>query len=304
MAKTITQSEIDTLKYMFGTFPESTRKTLIENQCAKYKLTPDFIREFKEYISKKDFTTSLELSYDMIKMFEDMFDVETWIGHVDKSLEPLMHDDFIEKHLKERDLNHIIAYSNAKSITKEVFEKHFENLSNDVKAFIINASHITDEGLIRKYPGMVDEDAFKNKSMKVEWTNSLIEYVLTNKKLTVKVLISALRKTKDFGFMKRMLETKFDYAQSAETYDDLLKEFIFTIPEIYYPRLFELLDEFSSNAITYDVLMALLITNQFLEEKFLIDNLTHFKRNGLTGKFAEYARANDYKSVMVALKLS
>jgi hypothetical protein len=304
MTKTITESEISTLKYMFQTFPESTRKTLIENQCSKYKITAAFVREFKEYITKDSFSKSPELSYDVISAFPDLYDYKVWMENTEKSLEPLMHDGFVDAYVPSKDVNPVMLGTNAKNINLEVFEKHFKILNDDVKTYVVNNSKITSEELVRKHPDLVDITIFSNRNVPIKWTNPLIEYVLQNKRLTVGFLIAILSQTNDFGFMKRMLETDFDYVKSGETFDNELKNFLMNVPYGYYPLVFDRVLANSPNALTYDVLKRILDVNDSLTEEFLIENLDVFKRSGLVGRLAEYARANEYKGLMVALKLS
>jgi len=303
--KTITPSEIATLKYMFQTFPESTRKTLIENQCAKYSITTDFVREFRDYISAKDFTSSPNLSSSMILAHENLFDFNVWKDIKNKSLEPLMSDDFVMKYIQDdSEIEKIILKTDISNMSTGLFEKYFGKLSEIVKSYIINTSNITSEELVRKYPGLLDEFIFKNRNLKVEWTNSLIEHILKNKKLRVRFMISILSQTKDLAFMRRMLETDFDYENTGDTFDVELKSYLINIPQDYYPLVFARVVDHSPNAVTYDVLRTMLDMNDSLSEEFLVQNVEHFIRNGLTARLAEYARLNEYKGLMVALKLS
>jgi hypothetical protein len=302
--KTITQSEINTLKYMFGTFPESTRKTLIENQCAKYKITTDFVREFKEYITKQSFSTSPELTSEMIFAHNDLFDYNVWKNNKNKTLQPLLDDTFVEKYVGTDSIEDIILLTEHSALTVEMFNKYFEKLGNNVKSLAVNSSQLTTEELVRTYPDLVNEKIFSNKHVKFEWTNSLIEHILNNKQLNTKFLISILSKTKDFGFMEEMLNRDFNYVQSGGTFDEELKTFLFNLPADYYGLIFDVVAKNSPNALTYSVLERVLDFNDFLSEQFLIENVEHFNRAGLFGKLAEYARRNEYKALMVMLRLS
>jgi len=289
---------------MFGTFPESTRKTLIENQCAKYKITSDFVREFKEYITKQSFSTSPELTSEMILAYDDLYDYNSWKNNKNKTLQPLLDDAFVQKYVGTDSIEDIILSTETTALTTEIFTKYFEKLGANVKSLIINSSQLTNEELIRKYPDLVNEKIFSNKHVKFEWTNSLIEYILQNKQLTSRFLINILSKTKDFGFMEEMLNKDFNYTQSGGTFDEELKNFLFNLPADYYGLIFDVLSKHSPNALTYAVLERVLEYNDFLSEQFLIENVEHFNRAGLFGKIAEYARRNEYKALMVMLRLS
>jgi hypothetical protein len=303
MVKEITQSEIETLKYMFSTFPESTRKTLIENQCQKYRINDNFIREFKDYIDTKSFSYSPELSYETIKRHTGLFDISYWLSNPDKSLEPMLHDDFVGEYLGGTDIDSVLLGVKPSQITNDIFQKYFKQLGNDARSFFLNSSRITSEAFLREFPEDVNEEIFKNKYAKIEWSNDLIEYVLSNKTLTVKFLVSILQQTKDIGFVRRMLTTDFNYKQTGETFDTELKNFLFNIHQDLFPVIFEKLELYSPNAITYSLLERMLEVNSFLEESFLTQNAEHFIRNGLTGKLAQYARRNEYESLLLVLKL-
>jgi hypothetical protein len=303
MIKEITQSEIETLKYMFSTFPESTRKTLIENQCQKYVLTDDFIREFKDYIQSVNFSKSPELLYSMIQKHKDIFDINAWLSYPDRSLEPMLHDEFVTEYLAKDNIDMVLMTTRAAQITKEVFQKYFLTLGSDARSYLLNSSKITSEEFLKQYIEDIDENIFKNKYIKIDWSNTLIEHILSNKTLTVKFLVNILMQTKDIGFIKRMLESNFNYKQTGETFDNDLKNFLFNIHQDYFPLVFKRLEEHSPNAITYSVLERMLEINNFIEEEFLIQNVEHFIRNGLTPKLAQYARKNEYESLLLVLKL-
>jgi hypothetical protein len=303
MIKEITQSEIETLKYMFKTFPESTRKTLIENQCQKYKLTDEFIVEFKEYITNVDFSRSPDLDYSTIQKHDTIFDINAWNSNPERSLEPMLHDEFVGKYLGGTDIDSVLLGVKPSQITNDIFQKYFKQLGNDARSFFLNSSRITSEAFLREFPEDINEEIFRNKYAKIEWSNDLIEYILSNKTLTVKFLVSILQQTKDIGFVRRMLTSDFDYKQTGETFDTDLKNFLFNIHQDLFPVIFEKLELYSPNAITYSLLERMLEVNSFLEESFLTQNAEHFIRNGLTGKLAQYARRNEYESVLLVLKL-
>jgi hypothetical protein len=305
MTKEITSREIETLKYMFKTFPEGTRKTLIENQCTKYTITAEFVNEFLPYITKESFSISPELKYSLIKLFPQMFDYTSWKANKLKNLEPLLNEEFVESFAStNEEIESILLSTNASNITKEIYEKYFEKLSDNVKAYFVNNSMITSEEMVRKYPSVVNEEIFKNKHANIEWSNSLIDYILINKKLTVKFLFLLLSQTKDLGFVSSVLNRELDILETGETFDSELKHFLFSLHTSNFQRVFQLLNEYSPNAISYSVLERVLDLNDFLSENFLIENIEHFKRHNLTNKVGQYARKNEYEALMVLLRLS
>jgi len=302
--KTIGASEVSTIRFMLGSMPEKNRKALVESQCSKYKISPEFVREFREHIGAGAFTKSPELTYDVIRAYPDLFDFGAWRFHREKSLEPLLHDEFVSKYVKEGELESCFLQTDPSNITPEVFDRHARSLGTDVTRFVLNKSRLTTEDMIRKYTDLLDEDIFWNRYVKVDWTNALLEHVLANKTLTARFLVNALSKTTDLAFMKRMLNAPLRYQDYTGTFDGELKGLLLNIPQAYYGDVFSALSKHSPNAITYSLLDTLLTMNDSLEEEFLMENAEHFKRNGLTGRLAAHARANDYKSLLVMLKLA
>jgi hypothetical protein len=305
MIKEITSREIETLKYMFRTFPEGTRKTLIESQCMKYIITPDFVIEFLPYISKESFSTSPGLKYGIIERFPELFDYNSWKTNREKELEPLLNDEFLNSYAKtNEEVESILLSSNPSNITKEIFDKYFEKLSDNVKSYFVNNSKLTSEEMVRKYPSAINEDIFKNKYAEIEWSNSLIEHILKNKKLTVKFLFTILLHSNNPKFVNDILNRDLNIERTANTFDLELKNFLFSLHADNFQRVFQLLDTYSPNAITYSVLERILDLNDFLSEKFLIENIEYFKKNNLLPKLAQYARKNEYDALMVLLRLS
>lgn len=303
--KTIGASEVSTIRFMLGSMPEKNRKALVESQCAKYKISPEFVREFREHIGPDAFTKSPELTYDVIRMFPELFSFGEWSLHRDKSLEPLLHDEFVAEYCTaEKSVEICFLQTDPSNITPEVFDRHARSLGTDVTRFVLNKSRLTTEEMVRKYPDLLDEDIFWNRYIEVEWTNALLEHVLTNKTLNARFLVNALSKTTDLAFMKRMLNAPLRYQDYTGTFDGELKGLLLNIPQAYYGDVFSVLSRHSQNAITYSLLDTLLTMNDSLEEQFLMDNAEHFKRHGLIGRLASHARANDYKSLLVMLKLT
>jgi hypothetical protein len=303
--KTIGASEVSTIRFMLGSMPEKNRKALVESQCSKYKISPEFVREFREHIGRDAFTKSPELTYDVIRAYPDLFDFGQWSLHRDKSLEPLLHDEFVSKHCTaDKSVEICFLQTDPSNITPEVFDRHARSLGTDVTRFVLNKSRLTTEDMVRKYPDLLDEDIFWNRYIKLDWTNALLEHVLANKTLTARFLVNALSKTTDLAFMKRMLNADLKYQDYTGTFDGELKGLLLNIPQAYYSEVFSVLSKHSPNAVTYSLLDTLLTMNDSLEEEFLMENAEHFKRHGLTGKLAAHARANDYKSLLVMLKLA
>ena len=80
MTKTITPELIDAIKNL-GSFSEDTLKNTVSKACAEYVLNEDFVDEFSSVISKQDFSTSLELSRELVENHPELFDRDIWAEH-------------------------------------------------------------------------------------------------------------------------------------------------------------------------------------------------------------------------------
>lgn len=304
--KKATASDIITLRHILSTF-SSNKGFVVAAQCSKLVLTEEFVSEFGEHIDKKAFSGSPDLGLDMIKKYPNLFDIEVWKVSKVKSLEPLMDDDFSSK-LSDSDLETAVKSADAKKITRELYRKHEARLSPGLREHIVNNTAFlsgADDETVAKHADSLTAAIFLNRSVDLKWTNGLIERVLKNKKLLrPSFAIAALSKSRDYAFIKRMLESELSYAQTNETFDLELRNFVSTLPEPYVGSLFSMLERSSPNALTYSVLSHTLKIKDYLEESFLIENIEHFKRNGMVGEVASYARSRDYGSLMVMLKLA
>lgn len=297
--KEVTASDIEAIKYLFYM---DKNQPIIKIQCEKYKLTKDFVNQFKNEITKEMFSASPLLSYELIKRYPDLFDLNIWVENLNKSAEPLLHKDFVDLYGKDL-LREALLKIDYSLIPKEVFEDFYSVLTAEDISTIINKASFLDENFIVKHANDLTSSIFKNRNVKFKWSNSLIEKILENKLLTVRFLINILEKSEDPGFIKRMLTQKFSYKVSGETFDSELKVFINKIHDDYMVSLFDLLKKYSPNALSQDVLIYTLEFKSFLSEEFIIDNATKFIENGLKGKLTSYAREKGYDSTMVLLRL-
>jgi aromatic ring-cleaving dioxygenase len=97
------------------------KENLINMQCKKYKLTMEFVQEFGRYLTKEAFSTSPELSFELISMYEDeYFDLNFWIESQEKSLDPLLVPVFINS-LGDK-VDEAIKNTNPMRVSKEIFE--------------------------------------------------------------------------------------------------------------------------------------------------------------------------------------
>jgi len=306
MFKLATESDIESIKFILRNYVDFEKKQdLLDIQCKKYKINSDFVREFQEFIKKEAFSTSPGLSYDVIKQFPNLFDINIWINSKEKSLEPLLDDEFSQK-LSSDEIGNSIKLSNPTLITEDIFNKFFNDISEEYKEILVNRSTLAaNSGFLEKYSAYVNEEIFKNLKIRIDWTNALIENILTNKSLTFKFLITALSQSDDLAFIKRMLtSTDLTFKPSGGTLDQEMKILINRLPEDYLEALFSCAQKENANALSYEVLQHVLKMNDELTEQFILDYINQFKEVGMIPELASYARYRDYRAVLLNLHLS
>lgn len=72
--KITNESVIETTRFMAGAVEDAT--AIVEGICQTHRLTPDFIREFKDIITPEMFMSSFRLSKEMAERYPELFDSE------------------------------------------------------------------------------------------------------------------------------------------------------------------------------------------------------------------------------------
>ena len=103
MTKTITPELIEAIKNL-GSFSEDTLKNTVSRTCCEYVLNEDFVDEFSSVISKQDFSTSLELSRELVENHPELFDRDIWVEH-GRSIYPLLSGDILNSLSEDQVVN-------------------------------------------------------------------------------------------------------------------------------------------------------------------------------------------------------
>jgi hypothetical protein len=299
----VTKDDINSIKFILNSYAD--KKKLIEMQLQKYYINEEFMIEFGEYVPSDVFSKSVGLSYQMIKSYPDKFAIDQWMWIKDKSLEPLLHDEFLST-LTDQQLEDILVNTSSKNFTPEIFDKYFNSsrVSDRVKSIIINlvADSLSDEVLMKNV-SMLDYSVFEDSDRK--WSKELIESLFRNRKLDMRFFISGLLKSDDLGFVIRMVnDSSLEFVVNQQTFDREIIAMLNYLPQKHYLVLFDKIKTYASNALTYNVLSHLLETNDFLEEEFFLENIDIFKNLSISGKVATYARSRDYRQLLLLLKLN
>jgi hypothetical protein len=307
--KTMADSDISSLRFMLGTFRgeklQEQRKMMVATACSKYKLTYSFVQEFIDYITPDSFSTSPDLTYEMIKSFSNLFNAELWVGKDvnEKSLEPLHHSEFIKTYGEEI-IEKAFRTVHLEKVTKEIFNQFKDKLTDETKKYVINGCNFVKEEDIIDYIDYIDYKFVNSRNVKINFSNSLIEKIIENKQLTMRLLISLLSKSNDIEFVANILKKNLNIVESGDTFDSELNAFVLRLPEENMGFLFDLLVRYNKNSLSYSMLSRLLTVKDFLSEEFLLQYIDIFKDNAVIEEVIKYARFKEYNNILLALKLT
>ncbi len=294
---------------MLGTFRgeklQEQRKMMVATACSKYKLTYSFVQEFIDYITPEAFSTSPDLTYEIIKSFNNLFNLDFWIGKDtnEKSLEPLKHNEFIKTY-GEGTIEKAFRTVHLDKVTKEEFNHFKDKLSDDTKKHVVNGCSFVKEEDIIDYIDYIDYKFVNSRNIKIKFSNALIEKIIENKQLTMRLLISLLSKSNDIEFVANILKKNLNIVESGDTFDSELNAFVLRLPEENMGFLFDLLVRYNKNSLSYSMLSRLLTVKDFLSEEFLLQYIDIFKDNAVIEEVIKYARFKEYNNILLALKLT
>jgi len=298
----VKDTDIQAIKLIFDVYED--KQNLINMQCAKYKLTEEFMIAFAKYVTPEAFSKSPNLEYEMIQLYQEFFDMNFWVESTEKSLEPLMHDFF---HAGCGDLtDEAIKNARPEKMTIEFYKKFEAVLTTETKQLVLSKSTLAqDEEILIGSAEFLTRDVFKNRRLDIKWSTTLIEKILRNKVLTVRFLMAALSKTKDIFFIERILaDQTLTYEETTEMFDVEFKNFTNRISENQLGAFFDIVRAYNPAAFTYNSLKYILMMKDLLSEDFLSENSDLFMEAALFSDLVRYARRNNYMDLLLLLKLN
>ena len=299
----VKQSDIEAIKVVLNAYED--KENLIEMQCKKFKLTPEFMQTFNLYMKPEFFSTSPDLDFDLIMMYEEFFDLNAWLHSREKSLDPLLEKNFLDV-VGMDNIDEAIRNTDPQRVSKEVFEAFKDIIPFETKVQIINKSALAEnEEFMIANAEYLTVEIFKNRSINIKWTEDLIEKIFANKTLTVKFVLAALTNIKNLIFIEKVLRDQtLSYEQTNDTFNLELKNFLNRISENQIGDLFDILRKYNPAAFTYDFLKYVLNMKDYLSEGFLIENTDLFLKNALFDDLVKYGRFKDYMDLLVLLKFN
>ena len=298
----IKNSEIKVTKDLVKNFNENKEliQPLIDLQCSSFELTINFIKEFKEYITKENFSKSPNLRKTLIDFFPELFEISLWKQSEAKNLDLLLDDDFIKKFkLNNDDIFEIIKNAPRSSISKQLFDKFINEKDEKITSYLFSISKIFGKEIEEiKDIDLITEEIFSNNS---EISPEKIEEILLGKKeITFSFFVKALLKISDLGYKLKFIDNykKYNFIIKNEMINSELKKLMNGLPDEYIEIIFEIGNQFNKLSFSFIVLEYFL--NQFSpSEKFLIKNKDLFIKAGLRENLRKIIEKNNYKKLKI-----
>jgi len=304
--KRITDKEMEAtraiLNYSFNN--EKAIKTLIDSNLDNYLITPEYVGEFKQFITIEQLSAARGLTPEVIEAYPSLFDMSIWAHSPKKSIQILTNPDIL---YAAKDSGY------QSSIYEAVYEADSEEITETLFTQLFGNDEELNDLLLRKYHGEINEEfiiknmnslgtgIFRNISLKGKLTKELLDRLIREKdSVTLEFFIMALTSTNKLGWKLKMLEEaeheNIKLVPSSNTIDKEMKMLIAELPEDEISHLFNVATIYNKNALSYSVLEYCLENKEF-EEDFIINNINVFKEAGLLNAVLKYSKDRKFESV-------
>lgn len=290
------------------------KREILKKAVTKYTLTPEFIEEFKRYLTPDMIMSSRKIRRDVIEKYPELFDRDIFAGR----LRGLLNSDGTSEGLKPENLSVYLLYLVISQVREEL------SLSPDLLAYVIrndNKEEIKME-YVKALIGIDPEcdalfmlrmpEAEKVKLIEVmKNENSLVlsselsrfvdiddSFDTIDSELSIKSFINLLLQSQDNGkfFEKIDQACKGDIklTKEVDADDTEIKKFLTRIPEDRVVEIIKAIREkIFPNIISYNTLSWLFGKKEFSEEQ-MIEIKPEIMRNGMFFETKKYAEMRNY----------
>lgn len=286
MTKTITPELIEAIKNL-GSFSEDTLKNTVSRTCCEYVLNEDFVDEFSSVISKQDFSTSLELSRELVENYPELFDRDIWVEH-GRSIYPLLSGDILNSLSEDQVINII---NRTHQMDRAFFEELLDKVNtNERKLLMKTFSRYMNDKLFIKYCDEIPAEAFYNPDVFKKLSTDTFEEILKRTPHKIDYVLGITCAKNDVGWQtkifKEALNGEIPVEASGNTYDSEFANLLNIVNFNNYKMMFELLLKYAPNSLT-PALLTKLISKHPDEElcRMLYDA---YKRCGLKNTIDKY----------------
>ena len=327
---------ISSIRFMASVVEDPS--SIIESACRSYALTPEFINEFKEYITPDMVMYSPRLTVKFTEEFPEYFDYDKFREYVIEAFNKPDEDDPLVENgeekapkqylnvdklslsmiIKLREDSEISQHITPDMIIDAVYDTDKDTLNNeDMILSLIGIDAKLDEVLLKSITDQdiknaillaisISDDRVQNGVTSTIYSylgNDTKESMLGTSDVDPKEFIRALAESKDLGWKKEMIEKalsgKIDLRMTTDSFEnDLIKLFTF-LPEDLVSKVLMLRDKMP-NALSYKVMSWVIEYKDFSEADY-ISALDAFKKSGLIFEIMKIAKQNNYTKLQEAI---
>lgn len=294
---------------------------IIDAACKSVQLTPGFIREFRQYMTKENFTLSYKLTPEMADTNPDLFSEEILKEHykdglVDCNISlPMLakYRDICNQTAGDEDYyseegSTLAETENLKSIIRDATESE---LTEDATLAFLGYSTETDDLLLKR---IKNEDAKNSMLLSLSLNddkpltsatykylnNDMKEMLLGTEDVNPRDFINALSESKDLGWILNMINNvesgNITLQETTKNLENEILPLLNNLPEDAIVTLVKFSDKLK-NTFNYRI-MKYLLENKSFSEKQLIEILPEFKQAGMYFDLKKFAQANNYKELL------
>lgn len=286
MTKTITPELIEAIKNL-GSFSKDTLKNTVSRTCYEYVLNEDFVDEFSSEISKQDFSTSLDLSRELVESHPELFDRDIWVRH-GRSIYPLLSGDILNSLTEDQVVNIINrTHQMDKTFFKELLEK--VNV-NERKLLMKDFSRYMNGDLFIKYCDEIPTETFYNPDVFTKLSTDTFEKILKRMPHKIDYVLGITCAKNDVGWQTKILKEAINgeipVEVSGSTYDTEFENILNAINFNNYKMMFELLLKYAPNSLNPALLTKLI--SKHPDEELCRMLYEAYKRCGMKNTIDKY----------------
>ena len=298
------EATVETLKYMVNYGYD--REGMIRTATEKTQITDSFMREFEKEINSDIFSKSFMLSVNMIQKYPEMFDFDLWIEGGNFDPLTIFDNEFylMYGHRVNDSVIEKIGEKLVDSITFEQLNMYFASLNPVNRTILFNRAidNLTDEQIGMLVPQI--DFATVSASLYKRTTTDMIKNILDNSEsITLTRYLGLIMRANNIKFAREMIvNNEKEFVTDTDIDNKLWAKIVEFLPEDVLARAIDLGEKYSPNSISYYVLAYCLKMKDF-EEDDLVMIVPSFQRNNLITALANYAKAREYDTLLMACAL-
>lgn len=306
MFKKTNSDIISVTSHIIEKFPEDYRQSIVDEKTKKFQLTREFVIEFRQYITAEMFSKSPNLEMDLIKEFQELFDINYWKDAKNRNV-GLLEDDTFLSMLDDETIDSVFSVIKDSELTERLFDKFIDKVSESTKKRMLAASSrfISNEKLV-KYSKYLTASFILNPGSKVEWTEELVTSIIDANAggIGLGIFLMLLTKITLLKDLHAILNNE-NIKLVLDGDDEMVEKSLFKLVSLIFDseildELLQMVKNIDPNIISIRILTSI-IKGKDVSEEFYLSHSDLFINNGLGRILLGYAKNKRYDSLALQL---